>query len=293
VEVEWSAHGAVQPRALTRHFLHAQRARLAKSIALVAGTMAARGFLPLLRGLRRLIRRSGRRCTTLLIGKLNPAKLANFEGVDVFVVLGAGDASLLPASAQRDFPLPVLAAHELLMGLLPDAVPWQGRLVSDVESLLALLAAVAPDCLVDHESPHAQQRVVVAHGGTAESDGRDGAGADEAEAGDEEEEEEEDDTPFFSPLTGRLHLPEGAAAAAADDQHHVSGAGGALVPAAERALMVQGSAASVLAGKEWQGMSSEVPEGATTTVQRGWHGTARRFDHEPVVGDKPAGEAPE
>lgn len=271
--VEWGAHGGTDSRALTRHFLHAQRARLAHSVALVAGTMAARGFLPLLRGLRRLIRQSGRRCTTLLVGKLNPAKLANFEGVDVFVVLGAGDAALLPASSQRDFAHPVLAVHELLMGLLPEKVPWQGRLVSDVSSLLELLGRVAPECLAD---------------GTDATGGReeDSAAPPAAASG------SDSDAPYFSPLTGQFHdslaHAHDGAAPGGGGAMHVEGEAGSLVPAAETALLVPGTAASVLAAKQWRGMEADVPADAPTEVQRGWHGTARRFDHEPRLGDGPA-----
>ncbi|KAA0148235.1 hypothetical protein FNF28_07471 [Cafeteria roenbergensis] len=259
----WEAAG-LHPRALTRHFLHAERARLARSVALVAGTMAARGFLPLLRALRKLVRGSGRRCTTLLVGKLNPAKLANFDGVDVFVVVGSGDGSLLDASAQKEFSHPVLSAHELIMGVLPDEVPWEGRLVSDVEGLLRILRRAAPQCLDDAPPADAEPANAGADDAAAQADA-------EAAALDDDS-----DAPFFSPLTGKFH------GKGAPDEHAAMHAesGGALVPAAERALTVPGTAASVLAGKEWRGLDPSVPEDAPAVVERGWHGVASSFSHE-------------
>jgi diphthamide biosynthesis protein 2 len=43
--------------------------------------------LDCIRHLQRLIRESGRRCCTVAIGKLNAAKIANFVGIDIFVMV--------------------------------------------------------------------------------------------------------------------------------------------------------------------------------------------------------------
>jgi len=264
----WAPAAGVGGRALTRHFLHAQRARLSSSVALVAGTMAARGFLPLLRGLGRLVRSTGRRCTTLLVGKLAPSKLANFDGVDVFVVVGAGDAALLGPAAQKEFPAPVLSAHELLMGLLPDEVPWEGRLCTDVGELLALLRGARPGCLEDGGAAGPA-------GGTGPAGGGGSAGGTGSAGPDDDS-----DAPFFSPLTGRFHAREGAPGAAGSESLAEDGASGRLVPLAERSLAVPGTAAAVLASREWRGLEAALPADVVEGVVPGWHGVASTFSHE-------------
>jgi diphthamide biosynthesis protein 2 len=241
-------------KALTRHFLHSQRARIASSIALVAGTMSARGFLPLLSALRRLIRSQGKRCTTLMVGKLNPTKLANFDGVDVFVLVGAGDSSLLSSSTQKTFAAPVLTVHELLLGLLPDEIPWEAKIITDVSELVSLLKRVAPECFEDVPSEATQP----------------------PRPTEEELLESDADAPFFSPITGKLHEERDS------ELHTASSAEGgtALVVAAERAITVHGSAAHVLSQKEWQGLDPSLPEGRTTAIDKGWDGVASSFEHE-------------
>jgi len=62
-----------------------QKAKDAQTIGILAGTLATAGYLDAIARLRAMIRRAGKKDYTLAIGKLNPAKLANFADIDVFV----------------------------------------------------------------------------------------------------------------------------------------------------------------------------------------------------------------
>lgn len=53
----------------------------------VVGTLGVAGFLQAAEEVRRLARAAGKRTYTLLMGKPNPAKLANFPEVEVFVMI--------------------------------------------------------------------------------------------------------------------------------------------------------------------------------------------------------------
>ena len=51
------------------------------------GTLGVAGFLQAAEEVRRLARAAGKKTYTLLMGKPNPAKLANFPEVDIFVMI--------------------------------------------------------------------------------------------------------------------------------------------------------------------------------------------------------------
>ena len=51
------------------------------------GTLGVAGFLQAAEEVRRLARAAGKKTYTLLMGKPNPAKLANFPEVEVFVMI--------------------------------------------------------------------------------------------------------------------------------------------------------------------------------------------------------------
>ena len=54
---------------------------------IVVGTLGVAGYLAAAEQVRRLARAAGKRTYTLLMGKPNPAKLANFPEVEVFVMV--------------------------------------------------------------------------------------------------------------------------------------------------------------------------------------------------------------
>ena len=86
--LEWE-HSASQTaeaaRVLKRRYYLVERARQASIVGLVAGTLGVSGFRSALQRVRQLAEEAGKKTYTLLVGKPNPAKLANFPEARVFV----------------------------------------------------------------------------------------------------------------------------------------------------------------------------------------------------------------
>ncbi|EOB08895.1 Diphthamide biosynthesis protein 2, partial [Anas platyrhynchos] len=103
-------------RALMRRLYLVERARDARVVGILVGTLGVAGYLEVLQHLRQLLRRAGKRSYTLAVGKPNPAKLANFPEVDIFVLVACAQNSLLDSS---DFYRPVVTPYELELACNP------------------------------------------------------------------------------------------------------------------------------------------------------------------------------
>lgn len=146
-------------RLLMRRYATIQKARDASVVGLVIGTLGVRSFLPLLQQLRRLLTSpaSQRKVYTISVGKLNPAKLANFQEIDVFVLVACPENSLLDA---RDFLRPIVTPWEMVLAVQAhgeNEVPWSGAYVLDLAHVLADVQATAADAAHDDDDddrPH-------------------------------------------------------------------------------------------------------------------------------------------
>ncbi|KAM9280000.1 2-(3-amino-3-carboxypropyl)histidine synthase subunit 2 [Cariama cristata] len=119
-------------RALMRRLYLVERARDAHVVGILVGTLGVAGYLAVLQHLRELLRRAGKRSYTLAVGKPNPAKLANFLEVDIFVLVACAQNSLLDSS---DFYRPVVTPYELELACNP-AREWTGNYLTDFRDLL-------------------------------------------------------------------------------------------------------------------------------------------------------------
>jgi diphthamide biosynthesis protein 2 len=64
--------------------------------------------------LKSMLRQAGKKFYTILVGKINPAKLANFAEVDVFVLVACKENSLVDS---KEFFKPIITPFELEMAL--------------------------------------------------------------------------------------------------------------------------------------------------------------------------------
>ncbi|BFZ55349.1 Diphthamide biosynthesis protein 2 [Savitreella phatthalungensis] len=123
---------------IRRRYAQVLKARDAGVIGIVVGTLGVARYLELLNSLRGLILRAGKKPYTFAMGKLNPAKMANFAEVDAFVLVACGENSLIES---RDFYKPVVTPFELRLALearSSDAVLWTGSWITDFERVLTL-----------------------------------------------------------------------------------------------------------------------------------------------------------
>ncbi|XP_068821617.1 2-(3-amino-3-carboxypropyl)histidine synthase subunit 2 isoform X2 [Capricornis sumatraensis] len=89
-----------------------ERARDARVVGLLAGTLGVARHREALAHLRNLTQAAGKRSYVLALGRPTPAKLANFPEVDVFVLLACPLGTLAPQPSSGFFR-PVLAPCEL------------------------------------------------------------------------------------------------------------------------------------------------------------------------------------
>ncbi|XP_075615713.1 2-(3-amino-3-carboxypropyl)histidine synthase subunit 2 isoform X1 [Balearica regulorum gibbericeps] len=119
-------------RALMRRLYLVERTRDAQVVGILVGTLGVAGYLAVLQHLRKLLHRAGKRSYTLAVGKPNPAKLANFLEVDIFVLVACAQNSLLDSS---NFYRPIVTPYELELACNP-AREWTGNYFTDFRDLL-------------------------------------------------------------------------------------------------------------------------------------------------------------
>lgn len=94
-----------------RHYL-VERARDARVVGLLAGTLGVARHREALAHLKNLTQAAGKRSYVLALGRPTPAKLANFPEVDVFVLLACPLGALAPQPSASYFR-PILTPCEL------------------------------------------------------------------------------------------------------------------------------------------------------------------------------------
>ena len=112
-------------RELLRRRVLVEKLRDARRLGLlVGGALATDGCNEALRHLSALIRRSGRRSYTFLVGKPNSPKLANFPEIDVFVLVACPETSLVTLAEQADFLQPIVTPFEVEVAFNPARDEW-------------------------------------------------------------------------------------------------------------------------------------------------------------------------
>ncbi|KAI0942716.1 hypothetical protein AcW1_003274 [Taiwanofungus camphoratus] len=120
-------------RLLMRRYAVVQKARDADVFGILVGTLGVASYLPLISHLRALISRAHKKSYTISVGKLNPAKLANFLEIECFVLVACPENSLIEA---KEFLRPIITPYELEVALRAEQ-SWTGRYVLDFDKLLA------------------------------------------------------------------------------------------------------------------------------------------------------------
>lgn len=120
---------------LRRRYAALLRLSSAEIIGILINTLSVRNFLTALSHVQSLITAAGKKSYTIVVGKLNPAKLANFAEIGGWVVIGCWESSLVDS---KDFLAPVVTPFELEVALAGDeGRVWGGEWVSDFQALLA------------------------------------------------------------------------------------------------------------------------------------------------------------
>ncbi|KAL4254186.1 2-(3-amino-3-carboxypropyl)histidine synthase subunit 2 [Abortiporus biennis] len=117
---------------LMRRYAAVQKARDADVFGILVGTLGVASYLPLITHLRAILKKVHKKSYTISVGKLNPAKLANFLEIECFVIVACPENSVIEA---KEFLRPIVTPYELEIALRrePD---WTGRYILDFKQVI-------------------------------------------------------------------------------------------------------------------------------------------------------------
>ena len=97
-------------------------------IGILINTLSVRSYLPALQRIQRLISNAGKKYYTIVVGKVNAAKVANFAEVGAWVVVGCWESGLIDMKSGEGYWKPMLTPFELEMALCGEAERiWMGE----------------------------------------------------------------------------------------------------------------------------------------------------------------------
>ncbi|THH32708.1 hypothetical protein EUX98_g1435 [Antrodiella citrinella] len=120
-------------RLLMRRYAMVQRARDADVFGILVGTLGVASYLPLISHLRTILKQAQKKSYTISVGKLNPAKLANFMEIECFVMVACPENSVVEA---KEFLRPIVTPYELEIALQSEP-NWTGKYVLDFNEVLS------------------------------------------------------------------------------------------------------------------------------------------------------------
>lgn len=102
-------------RQLSRRLYAVHQAMASDVFGLVVGNIGLKSSQPLVQTLRDELRAHQKKSYTLSVGRLNPAKLANFAEIDCFILIGCSEGGVV--DNPKDFLKPIVTPHEALLAL--------------------------------------------------------------------------------------------------------------------------------------------------------------------------------
>ncbi|PCH34780.1 diphthamide biosynthesis protein [Wolfiporia cocos MD-104 SS10] len=233
---------------LMRRYAVMQKARDADVFGILVGTLGVASYLPLISHLRTILKRAHKKSYTISVGKLNPAKLANFLEIECFVLVACPENSMIEA---KDFLRPIVTPYELEVALQAEQ-SWSGRYVLDFDKLLA-----------EHrQRPDGTSSSVLSY---------------------HEQENEDIDQPVFSLVTGKYrHAKRYGAESQSDIVGEVDSS--AMVLRNQNnvvATLADSAAGEFLQTRTFRGLETRIGEDAPSLLEQGRSGIARGYqdDH--------------
>ncbi|KAI3448705.1 hypothetical protein Pfo_005370 [Paulownia fortunei] len=123
---------------LSQYYLF-EKAKDANMIGILVGTLGSAGYLHMIHQMRELITKAGKKSYTFVMGRPNPAKLANFPECDVFINVSCAQTALLDS---KEFLAPIITPFEAMLAL-DRGRQWTGAYVMEFRDLLASTPSVA------------------------------------------------------------------------------------------------------------------------------------------------------
>lgn len=119
---------------LMRRYRYMTVARTAGTIGILVNTLSLAHTKTLINSLSRQIKEAGKKHYVFVVGKPNVAKLANFEQIDVWCILGCDNQGII-VDEHGDYFKPIITPYELLLALSDD-LTWTGEWKTNFANLL-------------------------------------------------------------------------------------------------------------------------------------------------------------
>ncbi|KAJ3522799.1 hypothetical protein NMY22_g11733 [Coprinellus aureogranulatus] len=244
-------------RMLMRRYAVVQKARDADVIGILVGTLGVASYLPLIKHIRSLLAKHQKKSYTISVGKLNPAKLANFLEIECYVLVACPENSLIDA---KEFYQPIVTPYELEVALGVGGRSWDGRYILEFDQILRESGSISA--------------------------------VDEEKVGEEDEgqlSDQDPDQPVFSLVTGKYRHAKryGDSATPTTTQTVDAGvdASSLVVRNQEDALVaLPGSAAAqFLQKRTYQGLEVRLGEDEPSVLEQGRSGIARGYQTDKTV----------
>ncbi|KAH6609069.1 diphthamide biosynthesis 2 [Trichoderma cornu-damae] len=251
---------------LRRRFARVLSLASAGVIGILVNTLSVSNYLSSIELLRKKIAGAGKKSYTVVVGKLNPAKLANFAEIEGWVVVGCWESGLIEDDV--GYWRPVITPFEMEVALMSEEERvWGGTWWGGIEKL------------------------TLGDGGSTEK-GEEKNGRDEAAQGNAEDGvgEEESLPPVFDLRTGKLvsHSRPLQPTAASSSKTKETGGDGESRSSEALVKRFVGQLASVngvaspgaeylRSQRTWQGLGSDFDEEASTVMEEGRSGIARGY----------------
>ncbi|KAG8089651.1 hypothetical protein GUJ93_ZPchr0011g28222 [Zizania palustris] len=118
---------------LRRRYYLVEKAKDSNIIGILVGTLGVAGYLHIIEQMKDLIKAAGKKSYTLVMGRPNSAKLANFPECEVFVYVSCAQTALLDS---KDFLAPVITPFEAVLSFSRGR-EWTGEYLLDFKDLIA------------------------------------------------------------------------------------------------------------------------------------------------------------
>lgn len=133
---------------MKRRYFLTEKAKDAQVIGILVATLAVSNYLNLISKLELLIKKAGKKPYVIVVGKINEAKLANFELIDMFVIVACHENTLFDS---KDFFKPIITPYELFLALARGQ-QWTGEYSNEfIELLPKLENCLSQACACDQD----------------------------------------------------------------------------------------------------------------------------------------------
>lgn len=248
---------------LMRRYRYMHMARAAGTVGILVNTLSLANTKLLVNQLAKKIKDAGKKHYIFVVGKPNVAKLANFEAVDMWCVLGCDHQGIILDQTSEYFK-PIVTPYELVLAI-GDEFEWTGKWVTDFRNVLQEI-------------------------------GEDETEEEKPDTATENLDQESDEEPEFNPVTGqytstarplrrlqhlRVTMNEEEEEGSPDSQNSETGA---LVKKLSGAVALRGTvstSAAHLQTREWTGLGSDWTDDVDAdgaAVEEGTSGIARGYE---------------